>query len=103
MNEPRDLSNDIAFSTFVEELKNNLRAVREDQNALRLSLRRSCEYFKVDEGCIAVAAPDSSHGELITVIPRGGSWDLGCLAEFIQKQRPRIPPNVIMAPIQRRG
>jgi signal transduction histidine kinase len=103
MNAPRDISNDIAFWIFLDELKNNLRAVREDQNALRLSLRRSCEHFKVDDGCIAVAAPDRSHVELIAVIPRGGKWDLGCLAAFLQKQRPRIPPNIIMAPIQRRG
>ena len=103
MNEPRDVSNDSAFWIFLDELKNNLRAVREDQNALRLSLRRSCEHFKVDDGCIAVAAPDRSHVEPIAVIPRGGKWDLGCLAAFLQKQRPRIPPNIIMAPIHRRG
>ena len=103
MNEPRDVSNDIAFSIFLDELKNNLRAVREDRNALRLSLRRSCEHFKVDNGCIAVAASDRSHVDLIAVIPRGGKWDLDCLTAFLLKQRPRIPPNIIMAPIQRRG
>jgi hypothetical protein len=103
MNEPRDVSNNIAFWIFLNELKNNLRAVRQDQNALRLSLRRSCGHFKVDDGCIAVAAPDRSNVELIAVIPRGGKWDLDCLAAFLQKQRPRIPPNIIMAPIQRRG
>jgi hypothetical protein len=103
MNEPRDVSNDIAFWVFLDDLKNNLRAVREDQNALRLSLRRSCEHFKVDEGCIAVAAPGGSRAELIAAIPRGGDWDLGCLAAFLQRQRPRIPSNIIMAPIHRRG
>ena len=103
MNEPRDVSNDIAFCIFLDELKNNLRAVRDEQNALRLSLRRSCEHFKVDNGCIAVAASDRSHVDLIAVIPRGGKWDLDCLTAFLLKQRPRIPPNIIMAPIQRRG
>ena len=103
MNEPRDVSNDIAFCIFLDELKKNLRAVRDEQNALRLSLRRSCEHFKVDNGCIAVAASDRSHVDLIAVIPRGGKWDLDCLTAFLLKQRPRIPPNIIMAPIQRRG
>src|SRR5215831_18196911 len=103
MNELRDVSNDNAFCIFLDELKNNLRAVREDQNALRLCLRRSCEHFKVEDGCIAVAAPGGEHAELIAVIPRGGKWDLDCLAAFLQKQRPRIPPNIIIAPIQRRG
>ena len=44
-----------------------------------------------------------SRVELLTVIPRGGRWDLACLTAFLQEQRPRIPPNVIMAPVQRRG
>lgn len=103
MNESRNNSSDVAFWIFLDELKNSLRAVREDQNALRLSLRRTCEHFKLDHGCIAVATPGAPWVELITVIPRGGKWDLDCLAAFLQKQRPRIPSNVIMAPIQRRG
>jgi two-component system, NtrC family, sensor kinase len=103
MHEPQNNSSDVAFWIFLDELKNSLRAVREDQNALRLSLRRTCEHFKLDDGCIAVATPSASRAELITVIPRGGKWDLVSLAAFLQKQRPRIPPNIIMAPIQRRG
>jgi signal transduction histidine kinase len=103
MNDPRNNASDIALWVFLDELKNNLRAVREDQNALRLSLRRTCEHFEVDNGCIAVVTPDGSPAELISVIPRGGKWDLACLAAFLQKQRPRIPRDIIMAPVHRRG
>jgi two-component system NtrC family sensor kinase len=103
MNEARNTSSDIALLAFLDELKSNLRAVREDQNALRLSLRRTCEHFKVDDGCVAVVTPDGSRAELISVIPREGKWDLACLAAFIQKQRPRIPPDIVMAPVHRRG
>jgi nitrogen-specific signal transduction histidine kinase len=103
MNEARNNSSEVALWAFLDELKTNLRGVREDRNALRLSLRRTCEHFKVEDGCIAVVAPDGSREELVAVIPRGGKWDAACLAAFIQKQRPRIPPNIIMAPIHRRG
>jgi signal transduction histidine kinase len=103
MNDTRTNSGDIAFLAFLDQLKNDLRAVREDQNALRFSLRRACEHFKVGDGCIAVATPDGSNAGLISVIPRDGKWDLECLAEFIQKRRPRIPADVIMAPLFRRG
>ncbi|MBV8818606.1 MAG: hypothetical protein JO022_09640, partial [Acidobacteriaceae bacterium] len=103
MNESRDASHDLAFWIFLDELKNSLRPVREDQNALRLSLRRSLDHFKVDEGSIAVTAADASQVELIAAFPRGSKWDLNLMAAFLQKQRPRIPPNVIMAPVQRRG
>src|SRR5260370_5460406 len=103
MNQGPNNSGDITFWAFLDDLKNNLRAVREDQNAVRLSLRRACEHFKVDDGCIAVVTPDGSRVELISVIPRGATWDLGGLEAFLQKQRPKIPPNIVMAPIHRRG
>jgi two-component system NtrC family sensor kinase len=103
MNQARNDPSNIALLAFLDELKSNLRAVREDHNALRLSLRRTCEHFKVDDGCIAVVTPDGARAELISVFPREGKWDLACLAAFIQKQRPRIPPNVVMAPVHRRG
>jgi len=103
MNEPRTNSSDIGLWVFLDELKNSLSAVREDQNALRLSLRRACEHFQVDDGCIAVGTSGALAAELFAVIPRGGKWDLGCLGAFLQKQRPRIPPDIIIAPIRRRG
>ena len=103
MNKPDSTSRNVALSAFLDELKSYLRAVREDQNALRLSLRRTCEHFKVEDGCIAIAAPDGSRAQLISAIPRGGKWDVACLAAFLQRQRPRIPPNIIMAPVHRRG
>jgi len=103
MHESRNNCSDVAFWNFLDELKDSLRAVRENQNALRLSLRRTCEHFKVDDGCVALVKPGGSYAELLAVIPRAGKWDLAHLAAFLQKQRPRIPPNIIMAPIQRRG
>jgi len=94
---------DASLLIFLEELKSSLRAVREDKNALKLSLRRTCELFRVRDGCIATLTPDGSRTDLISVIPRGGSWDLKLLTGFLEKQRPRIPPHIILAPIQRRG
>ena len=103
MKEPSVTPRDLELWIFLDELKSSLRAVREDQNALRLSLRRTCELFKVGDGCIATLTHDGSRGELISVIPRGGQWDLGLLSAFLQKQRADIPPNIIMAPVYRRG
>ena len=103
MKEPSVTPRDLDLWVFLDELKSSLRAVREDQNALRLSLRRTCELFKVGDGCIATLAHDGSRAELISVIPRGGQWDLGLLSAFLQKQRADIPPNIIMAPVYRRG
>ena len=88
---------------FLEQLKDDLRAVREVRNAIKVCLRRTCEHFAVEDGCVAVITPDSSRVELMSVIPRGGKWDLSILAEFIRQSRPKIPPDIIMAPVYRRG
>jgi len=102
MNESHITSSD-ALWAFLDELKYHLRAVREDPKALILSLRRTCEHFKVNDGCIAVLTPDCSRADLISVVPPGGQWDLDLIAAFLRKERISIPPNVIMAPVNRRG
>src|SRR5690348_8542164 len=99
---PRITPSDTAVWAFLDDLRSDLRAVRDDNRALTLSLRRTCEHFKVDDGCIAILTPDGSRADLVSVIPRGASWDLDLLAAFLQKQRPRIPPSIIMAPVHRR-
>ena len=103
MKEPSVTPHDRDLWIFLEELKTCLRAVREEQNALKLSLRRTCDLFKVGDGCIATLTPDGSRAQLMSVIPRGGKWDLSLLSAFLQKLRAKIPPNVITAPVYRRG
>ena len=103
MNQPRAAFTDISLWAFLDELKSCLRAVSDDQRAITLSLRRTCEHFKAHDGCIAILAPDGSRADLISVIPRGARWDLDLLAAFLQKRRARIPPDIIMAPVNRRG
>jgi two-component system NtrC family sensor kinase len=103
MNESRITSADLAVWTFLDELKSYLRSVSDDHRALTFSLRRTCEHFRVDDGCIAILTPDGSRANLISVIPRGARWDLDLLAAFLQRQRVRIPLDIIMAPVNRRG
>src|SRR3954462_11989630 len=103
MNHSPNDSGDIAVPAFLDQLKNDLRAVREDRNAIRLALRRACEYFGAEGGCVAVGNPDRSRVELISVIPKRAQWDLSCLKDFLNQSRPRIAPDIIMAPVQRRG
>ena len=103
MNGSDTSSTDIALWAFLDELKSYLRSVSDGQKALTHSLRRTCEHFKVEDGCIAVLAPDGSRADLTSVIPRGATWDLDLLAAFLRKQRIHVPPNIILAPINRRG
>jgi two-component system, NtrC family, sensor kinase len=94
---------EFALWSFLDELRTNLRAMRDDKKALRFSLRLTCEHFNVSDGCLGVLSPARSQTELVSVIPRGGQWDLDLLTAFLRKQKVTIPRNVIVAPISRRG
>src|SRR5260370_15785687 len=96
-------ASDLALWSFLEQLKTQLRTIREDRKALRFCLRFTCEHFQVTEGCLAVQHPDGLEAELMSVIPRTGQWDSGLLAAFLRRQNPAIPRNIIMAPVSRRG
>src|SRR6266850_3270727 len=95
--------NDLALWSFLDQLKTQLRPIREDTKALRFCLRLTCEYFQVNEGCFAVLAPDGSGAEVVSFIPRGGQWDLNLLAGFLGMENSVIPRTIIMAPVSRRG
>src|SRR5438105_2169686 len=95
--------NDLALWSFLDQLKTQLRTIREDRKGLRFCLRLTCEYFQVNDGCFAVLAPDGSDAEVVSLIPRAGQWDLTLLAAFLRRENSVIPRTVIMAPVNRRG
>jgi two-component system NtrC family sensor kinase len=101
--EGRAPPSDVALWSFLDELRTNLRAMRDDQKALRFSLRLTCEHFSASEGCLAILPPGRSRAELLFVVPRGGRWDLDLLTAFLRKQKVTIPRNIMVAPITRRG
>src|ERR671924_627350 len=86
----------LALWSFLEQLKMQLRNIREGGKALRFCLRLMCEHFQVGDGCIAVLSPDGLRAEVVSVIPRAGEWDLTILAAFLQKQDPPVPRTMIM-------
>ena len=51
--EPQNDSRDIALLSFLDQLKSDLKAVCDDRTAIRLSLRRCCEHFRAQSGCVA--------------------------------------------------
>ena len=94
---------DLALWSFLDQLKTQLRTIREDRKALRFCLRLTCEYFQVHEGCFAILCPDGSEAEAVSLVPRDGQWDLNLLAAFLRKENPAIPRTIILAPVSRRG
>jgi two-component system NtrC family sensor kinase len=87
---------------FLNRLDGRLKSVGDDQKALWLSLRSTCDFFKATDACVALLPPGKALAELMFVIPREGAWDLDLLTAFLHRQKPAIPPNMLLAPLNRR-
>jgi signal transduction histidine kinase len=88
---------------FLNEMHLRLRQVRDDRKALWLSLRSTCHFFKANDACLAVLSAGSDFAELMFSLPREAAWDLGLLTAFLRRQRPLIPRNTLLAPLNRGG
>src|SRR5262245_338594 len=89
--------------SFLNQLSMGLRQVREDRKALWLSLRSTCQFFKATEGCIAILPAGSDLAELIFLVPRGAIWDRDLLTAFLRREKPPIPNQTLLAPVNRAG
>src|SRR5262245_45501181 len=93
---------DIALWSFLDDLRRNLKGMWDVNKALRFALRNTCEHFMVSDGCLATIHPGSP-AQITSVIPRRGQWNPQLLTAFLRNERMRIPRNIILAPITRRG
>jgi signal transduction histidine kinase len=76
--------------------------VRDDERIVRRSLREARDFFGADEACVAFPAPDPPGAVLHHTLPDSGTWDLTILGAFLRGERPRIPFDLLLAPVRRR-
>ncbi len=94
---------ELEFLRFLDGLTGHLKPMRDPEKALRMALRDTREFFKAGHGCVAVVQAGRPGAELLFAMPRGGVWDHELLVRFIRHQHPRVPDNMLMAPLRRRG
>jgi signal transduction histidine kinase len=92
-----------AFLRFIAEASVHLEDVREVDRALKVALRLAREAFGAEECCMVVLAPGASEAAIQSAQPHDSSWDLGLVARFLRGERPRLPHELLIAAVQRRG
>jgi signal transduction histidine kinase len=80
-----------------------LRGAREPEQALRVGLRETHDFFQSEQTCIATLLPDKTSADLLLTRPAAGEWDLDALTRFIRHERPPLRPGVLIGPLRRRG
>ena len=88
---------------LLDRLGSQLRGVREPEQALRVGLRETHEFFQAAQTCIATLTPGKTDADLLLTRPSDGQWDLDTLRRFIRHERPPLRPGVLIGPLRRRG
>jgi two-component system NtrC family sensor kinase len=88
---------------FLDDLEAHLRQVRESRKALAYALRLTRDFFGAEAGVVALSRPGRAEAELLIEQPSRRNWDRAFLARFARGTHLTIPPEMILAPIQRRG
>jgi signal transduction histidine kinase len=88
---------------LLDHLSVQLRDAREPEQALRVGLRETHDFFQARQTCIARLLPGRTCADLVLTRPTEGEWDLDTLTRFIRHERPPLRPGVLIGPLRRRG
>src|SRR5262245_2025691 len=88
---------------LLDRLGSQLRVVREPEQALRVGLRETHDFFQAAQTCVATLLPGKTNADLLLARPTDGHWDLDTLSRFIRHERPPLRPGVLIGPLRRRG
>jgi signal transduction histidine kinase len=91
-----------AVVRLLRELSGHLGNVRDDDRVLRFAIRSLREFFEATHACVAVRTAGGDL-DIPYEIPYGAVWDAGLLSAFLRGEHPRIPFDVLIVPLARRG
>lgn len=86
-----------------DDLTTRLRDVRDARKAVVHALRAVREGFGAEEAAIALSIPGRGNAEVILTIPPGSRWEIALLGQYLRGERPGIPADCLLAPVERRG
>ena len=94
---------ELGMYRFLAEINAHLEKAGDAEGAARFALRASMHHFQAHEGALALLPAGRARAGVSFSIPRGGSWDEAALTDFLARRNPRLPGNVLMAGLRRRG
>src|SRR4030095_8251607 len=99
----RPMDREFSALKLLDRLGSQLRGVREPEQALRVGLRETHDFFQATQTSIAPLIPGKTNADLLLTRTTDGKWDLDTLSRFIRHERPPLRPGVLIGPLRRRG
>lgn len=96
-----DAARELELYRFLAQIEDDLGGVRDVEPALGLALRRVSDFFGAEAAAVARLG---AGGELRfkPSSPPGVTWDVAGIGAFLAGRRPRLGPDLLLAPIARR-
>ncbi|WP_337175754.1 ATP-binding protein [Paludisphaera sp.] len=76
---------------------------RDPEKILGGALRMAMELFRAPEGCVAAILPGSPEARVLHATPDDARWDRRLISGFLRGEKARVPRDVMLARIRRRG
>jgi len=99
----RPMAWELSALKVLDRLGSQLRDAHEPEQALRVGLRETHDFFEAEQTCVARLLPGRTLADLLLTRPGDGDWDLDALTRFIRHERPPMRPGVLIGPLRRHG
>ncbi|MEM9379522.1 MAG: HAMP domain-containing sensor histidine kinase [Planctomycetota bacterium] len=97
------MPSEVELYRFLADLPTQLGEVRDADKAVKLGLRLMREFFEAQSACVAHLEPGKKRVELSVAVPQDARWDRALLRRILQGERPKLPRNIVLAPLERHG
>jgi signal transduction histidine kinase len=94
---------ELQLHRFLSRLWTKLKPSRETEHAARAAARDTSAFFGAQAACLSRVPPGANEAEITFSLPAGTEWDTDLLASFFRNERPAIPADWQLAPIERHG
>ncbi len=85
------------------DLRTRLSRVHSANKAAVYALRSARELFAAPEAAVATKSAGRRNAEVIYTLPKEDRWDRELLSRYLAVDRPKIPEDILLAPVERRG
>jgi len=94
---------ELQLHRFLARLWSKLRSSRDTDQAARSAMRETVAFFEARAASLSWVPPGEADAEIAFTLPADAGWNLELLGGFFRNERPSIPDDYQLAPIQRRG
>src|SRR5262245_34784431 len=85
------------------DLAARLEDARDEESATRAYLRAACRVLDATSAAWLIPTEDSTGFDAVHEVGEPGGWDPTLIGAFFRDERPKLPFDLLLHPVRRRG